>query len=281
MIRYLLVQVQGLIRLFTVYASVALTAQGHEIGEITNRSANNLIEDWMEAACSDKSVCEDIGSESNLPSLNCKELNNEDQQYACSNMKDTVEKEIQEECNYCSESKEDSFIDELVEVPPNGVHLQDSHAQFSDIAATSNEDDLANSMEISTSKESGLSVSFDGSAEKCLSKSATFPSSELEFSHSYCEEEIPASPTYKRSVSPAAPSNLVSAMKGGRAQNGIALRSGLHVKWALDVYDPPTTSSMPQSTKQSNNHPQLKSKKKDKHKQKHPKGKKKRAKGHT
>ncbi|KAI0531460.1 hypothetical protein KFK09_001015 [Dendrobium nobile] len=228
----------------------------------------------MEAACSDNSVSEDIGSESNLPSLNSKESNTEDQQNACSNMEDTVEIEIQEECNYCSENKED-------EVPVNGVHLQDSHTQLSEVAATSDEDDLANSMEISTSMESGLSVSFDGSVEKCLSKSATFPSSELEFSHP-CEEEIPASPTHKPSVSAAAPSDLVSAMKGGRAQSGIALRSDLHVKWAPDVYDPPTTSSRrPQSTKQSSNHPRIKPKRKDKHKEKHPKGKKKHAKGHT
>ncbi|KAL0929162.1 hypothetical protein M5K25_001106 [Dendrobium thyrsiflorum] len=249
-----------------------------------NSSKSGSGRDWMEAACSDNSVCEDIGSASNLPSFNCKESNTEDQQYACSNMKDTAEIEIQEECNYCSESKEDSFIDEVVEVPANGVHLQDSHALFSEIAATSDEDDLANSMEISTSMESGLSVSFDGSVEKCLSKSVTFASSELQLSHSFCDEEIPAPRTYKRSISPPAPSNLVSAMKGGRAENGIALRSALHVKWAPDVYDPPTTSSMPpQSTKQSKNHPfKLKSKKKDKHKQKHPKGKKKKhVKGHT
>lgn len=36
---------------------------------------------------------------------------------------------------------------------------------------------------------------------------------------------------------------LISALKGGRAQHGIHLNEKLNVKWAPDVYDPPVTSA--------------------------------------
>lgn len=59
-------------------------------------------------------------------------------------------------------------------------------------------------------------------------------------------------------------STLVSAMKGGRAQNGTMQKLDLHVKWAPEVYDPPSTSV----SHTVNHHQQPKAKKKDKCKRK-------------
>ncbi|XP_020583374.1 uncharacterized protein LOC110026676 [Phalaenopsis equestris] len=215
----------------------------------------------MEASCSTNSMCEDIDCESILPSSNCKESNTEDQQSVSMNIKETVEIEIHEDSNYCSESKKASFIDEADGAPANDVHLQDFHVEFSAIDAASDENSEANSGENSAYMEPSSSGTFDGNLENFLSKSATFPSSELEFYHSFCTEETAASPTYKRSVSLPPSFNFISAMKGGRARHGIDLRSDLRVKWATDVYDPPV-SSMLQMVK-INNCRQLKSKKFD------------------
>lgn len=66
-------------------------------------------------------------------------------------------------------------------------------------------------------------------------------------------------------------SKLVSAIKGGRAQNGTSPTTELHVKWAPEVYDPPATSMS--HTVKKNHHQRSKAKKKDCHKNKHSKGK--------
>ncbi|URE18307.1 F-Box protein [Musa troglodytarum] len=63
---------------------------------------------------------------------------------------------------------------------------------------------------------------------------------------------------------------LVSAMKGGRAQEGKPLKSKLSVKWAPEVYDPPATSES-HTVKGHIRRP--KAFKKDHHKQKHGKSK--------
>ncbi|XP_065016854.1 uncharacterized protein LOC135643610 isoform X2 [Musa acuminata AAA Group] len=63
---------------------------------------------------------------------------------------------------------------------------------------------------------------------------------------------------------------LVSAMKGGRAQEGKPLKSKLSVKWSPEVYDPPATS---ESHTVKGHIRRLKTLKKDHHKQKHGKSK--------
>ncbi|CAL9210522.1 uncharacterized protein LOC103990831 [Musa acuminata AAA Group] len=70
-------------------------------------------------------------------------------------------------------------------------------------------------------------------------------------------------------IKPTTP-KLVSAMKGGRAQEGKPLKSTLSVKWAPEVYDPPATS---ESHTVKGHIRRLKTLKKDHHKQKHGKSK--------
>ncbi|CAL9772437.1 unnamed protein product [Musa acuminata subsp. burmannicoides] len=70
-------------------------------------------------------------------------------------------------------------------------------------------------------------------------------------------------------IKPTTP-NLVSAMKGGRAQEGKPLKSKLSVKWSPEVYDPPATS---ESHTVKGHIRRLKTLKKDHHKQKHGKSK--------
>ncbi|RRT80574.1 hypothetical protein B296_00006476 [Ensete ventricosum] len=64
-----------------------------------------------------------------------------------------------------------------------------------------------------------------------------------------------------------ATSNLISAMKGSRAQNGSPPNVKLHVRWAPEVYDPPCTL-MSHTVKKSYYH-RHKAKKKDRNKHKH------------
>lgn len=70
-------------------------------------------------------------------------------------------------------------------------------------------------------------------------------------------------------IKPTTP-KLVSAMKGGHAQEGKPQKSKLSVKWAPEVYDPPATS---ESHTVKGHIRRLKTLKKDHHKQKHGKSK--------
>lgn len=62
-------------------------------------------------------------------------------------------------------------------------------------------------------------------------------------------------------------SSLVSAMKGGREENGICLEMKLHVKWAPEVYDPPSTT-MSHTVKSHQHRPKARRKDQQKHKHK-------------
>ncbi|XP_042416158.1 uncharacterized protein LOC122005252 isoform X2 [Zingiber officinale] len=119
---------------------------------------------------------------------------------------------------------------------------------------------------------------------KALAKSTTFPSTlvadvsdlyigdtcsllSTEFSNQCSPTK--ANPTYARSMSLPVPPKLISAMKGSRVQHGSPSDLKLHVKWALDVYDPPCTLL---SHTVKNNHHQLPKARKNynnKHKHKH------------
>ncbi|XVE96836.1 hypothetical protein REPUB_Repub02eG0257400 [Reevesia pubescens] len=88
--------------------------------------------------------------------------------------------------------------------------------------------------------------------QKCLGKSASFPSAEsppedddgieTALRRIFSEDSVqsPQSP-YSRSISLPTPTKLVSALKGSREKQGLPPKK-LTVKWAPDVYDPPPTS---------------------------------------
>ncbi|KAG9453617.1 hypothetical protein H6P81_006521 [Aristolochia fimbriata] len=65
---------------------------------------------------------------------------------------------------------------------------------------------------------------------------------------------------------------LVSALKGGREQRGLPPKAKTNVKWAADVYEPPTTS-MSHTVKSSRQYYRS-TRRKDNHKHKHKKGSK-------
>ncbi|XP_077213180.1 uncharacterized protein LOC143848185 [Tasmannia lanceolata] len=109
--------------------------------------------------------------------------------------------------------------------------------------------------------------------QKSFSKSATFPSSEKMLSSSISidsSDEESESRACARSMSLPTSLKLVSAMKGGREQQGTYWKMKLNVKWADDVYDPPSTSLS--HTVKSHHHQRPKNKRRD-HKHKHSKGK--------
>ncbi|URE04797.1 hypothetical protein MUK42_19344 [Musa troglodytarum] len=125
-------------------------------------------------------------------------------------------------------------------------------------------------------------ASFDLKKQKALARSATFPSSiEVDAADSSidggCRPETALQdkcsftsnypPTYERSASLPASSNLISAMKGSRAQNGSPPNVRLRVKWAPEVYDPPCT--LLSHTVKKSYHLRHKAKRKDRNKHKH------------
>nr|GEV19387.1 hypothetical protein [Tanacetum cinerariifolium] len=110
--------------------------------------------------------------------------------------------------------------------------------------------------------------------EKCLSKAATFPSSDkTSSSKDAIASELSTQGDNARSLDPSAfrstsmPTHLkpVSAMKGSREKRGAAPAVKLTVKWAPDVYDPiPTSVSHVATNNRSSRH----SKKNSRNKQK-------------
>lgn len=230
------------------------------------------------------SVSEDSGLELNLHRLSCEKLCAEDEQCTCTNMTENVE--VQQASSFCPAVKKDNAIDGEVGIDEI-FHLQSSHEQLAGHDPTSEDDKVHNSEDVSVSK--GLIIS-DVRVHKCLNKSSTFPTSEVESFNFFYPEINGESPNtsapaqisfadklsiYKRSTSLPASSMLISAMKGGRAQKGTSPRKDMRVKWAEDVYDPPETSMS--HTVKSYILQRPKPKKKDNHKQKHNKGKNSRA----
>ncbi|XP_020583006.1 uncharacterized protein LOC110026420 [Phalaenopsis equestris] len=232
------------------------------------------------------SVSEDSGFELNLRRLGCEiPCAEDDEQCACTNVSENVVKKVQR-ASHCRPSiKRDRFINGEVDVDEI-FPLQSSHEQLAQHNPAS---EVYNSEDISACKELIIS---DFRQSKCLIKSATFPSSEIESQTVFSPEKDGESsstaapghnasadqlPVYKRSTSLPASSKLVSAMKGGRKQNGTSPRTNMRVKWAEDVYVPPATSVS--HTVKSYTIQRTKSKKKDNHRQKHNKGKNSRGNG--
>ncbi|XP_072977647.1 uncharacterized protein [Typha angustifolia] len=161
----------------------------------------------------------------------------------------------------------------------SGGHVPYIHGQHYVLNAAFDQDETVNLEEIKISKDFSSSVSLDGKKKKDLKKCATFPcSAEVheDISSSDGHDSLPSidiydsnavgNPAFERSMSFPTSMKLVSAMKGGRAQNGIPPTVKLHVKWAPEVYDPPTTTMSHTVKKYHQQRP--KSKKKN-HKQKH------------
>ncbi|XP_010260091.1 PREDICTED: uncharacterized protein LOC104599303 isoform X2 [Nelumbo nucifera] len=115
--------------------------------------------------------------------------------------------------------------------------------------------------------------------QKGLTKSMTFPCSGITCS-AYMDgrEEItgatlhghtePWNPACTRSLSLPTSLKLVSAMKGSREKQGIALKK-LNVTWASDVFDPPATSLSRTTVKSHIHHHSRGNKKNGKGKHKH------------
>lgn len=230
----------------------------------------------------DISVPGGSGFELNLHKHSCERPCAEDELCTSTNMIENAVNKIQQASYYCSVIKNDNVVDEEVGIDET-FHLQISHEQHARHDPTSEVDKVSNFEDISLCKEFILS---DVRMQKCLIKSATFPSSEVDSlnffnpgingSSSCSSAPVQNSssdqlPTYKRSTSLPASSKLVSAMKGGRKQNETSPRIDMRVKWAEDVYDPPATSMS--HTVKSYNIQRPKSKKKDNHRHKHNKGK--------
>lgn len=222
---------------------------------------------------SSDSMLDASGFEISLHTPNCGNSYAHDEQSTCTNMIKNIENTLQQQdSSCCSVLNKDNKIDEEVSVD-DIFHIQNSHDQFAGCNWTSEKDKASDTEEISAYKEL---IPFDTIPKKCLRKSVTFPSFEVEPSLSSCTEIYGASsstsvpiqnslgdqlPTYKRSTSLPASSKPISALKGGRAQNGTLPMIDMRVKWAIDVYDPPTT--LKSHTVKSNNHQRPKSKKKD------------------
>ncbi|PKA61885.1 hypothetical protein AXF42_Ash008717 [Apostasia shenzhenica] len=198
--------------------------------------------------------------------VRCEESNANVEQGSCTNMKEIVEDKFQELCD--NEDSSDGGK-EIGTVTDGVLYVQNSHDRFP------RENKVSNPDGISICEEPGCSNSFGATVLKCLSKSATFPSYEVDSSHSNLETFAPVQdssedyvPEYKRSLSiPVRPSKLVSAMKGGRVQNRTLPKMDMHVKWAADVYDPPST--LVSHTVKNNYHHCPKPKKKNTYKHNH------------
>ncbi|XP_068637084.1 uncharacterized protein [Aristolochia californica] len=113
--------------------------------------------------------------------------------------------------------------------------------------------------------------------QKKLSKSATFTSAERHSGAAFDGEGSIASgnASFARASSLPSSLKLVSALKGGREQLGLPPKAKTNVKWAADVYEPPTTS-MSHTVRSSHTQRQYyrSTKRKDSHRHKHKKGNK-------
>lgn len=232
-------------------------------------------------------VSGDIGCETYVYSLSCEDSHVEHKECRCCNVKETAKITTQEVLNISSVGEEDgSVVQEAGVVPSGSLHVSNLDGRISGPHAPSDQDEALDSKEIKTCQESCDSVSLDANKIKSLSKCATFPCSSevllntlpIKGSNEESSTEVRGqcsstseNPAYARSMSLPTSSKPVSAMKGGRAQNGTSLAMKLHVQWAQDVYDPPATS-MSHTVKKSH-HQRPKAKRKDYHKNKHNKGK--------
>nr|XP_029120240.1 uncharacterized protein LOC105044460 isoform X1 [Elaeis guineensis] len=238
---------------------------------------------WMDGSTPCANVVSgDIGCGTYVYSLTCEKSHVELKKCACCNMRETAKITHQEALDISTVSEEDHYVvQEAAFAPSAFLHVPNLDGGLSGPNATSDQDKALDSKEIKNCQESCQSVSFDAIKYKSLSKCATFPCSleiplvTLSIKENNKESSIEVqglccstfeSPAYARSMSLPSSLKLVSAIKGGRAQNGISPTTKPHVKWAPEVYDPPATS-MSHTVKKS--HQQRPKAKKKNHKNKH------------
>lgn len=233
-------------------------------------------------SCRSGSVSEGFGCEVTVCNHNWEKSNVDHKQSACCNMKESVNI-ISEDLVISSVDEKDSVIAPAVDLNSReSVNTDGNNEQISVLQAASDQDNTLISNEISMCQEFSQSLSLDANAklQKHLSKCKTFPvSREMQACFSDTNGRVADSQgmtaqghdssangtsAYSRSISLPSSTTLVSAMKGGRAQNGAMVKSDLRVKWALEVYDPPSTSM----SHTMNRHQRPKAKKRDKYKHK-------------
>ncbi|XP_058109782.1 uncharacterized protein LOC131252982 [Magnolia sinica] len=232
------------------------------------------------------SVSEDAGIEFyvNSPHVETEKSDLQHEECACTNAGETAKVMSGKDADDDSVIRKDSSnVEELGTAVDRILHIQDAQEGVSGHVPTSEKDELNHqekenmSQELKTNHASASTATI----QKSLSKWATFPSSEKtllspvsmdEGAESICIEPPGQSslksqnPVCTRSMSLPTSLKLISAMKGGREQQGTPRTGKMNVKWAADVYDPPSTS-MSHTVK--NHHQRPKCKKKDqKHKHK-------------
>lgn len=181
---------------------------------------------------------------------------------------------MKELANIMSEDLRTSAAGEKIAVIISEVKLDGRKSLNSQLLPVTEQDAERIYNEISICQEFNQTLSLDAKAHKNLSKCKTFPVSKETDAFSLStngkvaqgqESSGSGAAAYKRSVSLPSSSAIVSAMKGGRASNGAMIQGDFRVKWAPEVYDPPSTS-MSHTVKSHQQRP--KSKKKDKYKYK-------------
>lgn len=239
---------------------------------------------------SHNSVSEENSCEVNIRNLCCEEYI-EHKQCASNCMTETGKSMVLEVLATTTASEKDALLAHEAGSFPNGVlcdyDLEEQPSGFNvsadeDETVSADEDETVDSEESGACQEFSQSISVDPNL-KDLRRCVTFPrSAELQQKNGfpstaelpgqfpdkiYKAEQGPSAATgsssYARSVSLPSRFELVSAMKGGRAQNGVSQNEKLHVKWAPEVYDP-LVSSMSHTVQNRLQRP--KAKKKDKHK---------------
>ncbi|ONK62316.1 uncharacterized protein A4U43_C07F2640 [Asparagus officinalis] len=204
--------------------------------------------------------------------------NTEYKQLPTCNMKDAVDG-ISENHGISSPDRKHCVLVPAEVDSGESVKLQLCSAQTGVPDESSDWNDTLISNEINVCQEFSQSLSLDAKV-KHLGKSKTFPlTREMDASFSSMkgkadtlssmegqDHAATGTSTYSRSISLPSSSTLVSAMKGGRASNGTMVKSELRVKWAPEVYDPPSTS-MSHTVNRHQQRPKAKKKdKKHKHK---------------
>ncbi|XP_039128575.1 uncharacterized protein LOC120264797 [Dioscorea cayenensis subsp. rotundata] len=183
---------------------------------------------------------------------------------------------------FCNDEVAALIVQEIGNNFQGMLHICDSSQQLSGNDASLDDDKMDMSIKIRMLQEMNNSVSLDAKVERSLNKFPTFPCpKELQNCSApmNCRKGLlsrlldgPTSsksenPAYARSLSLPPSSSLVSAMKGGREENGICLEMKLHVKWAPEVYDPPSTT-MSHTVKSHQHRPKARRKDQQKHKHK-------------
>lgn len=208
--------------------------------------------------CSTHAYTVDISCEPYVYSLRCEKSHVEHKECTCCNMKETAKIAPQEVLDISSVIEEDHLVVREAGIASSSfLHFPNLDGRISGPTAISDQDEALGPQKIKTCPVSCYSNSLVTNKQRILSKWATFPCSlevpldtlsikennvesraAVQHQHSSIVENL----AYARTMSLPTSLKLVSAMKGGRAQNGIHPTMKLFVKWAPEVHDPPATS---------------------------------------